>query len=140
LAWDAGFGVLYGSEVSGTTARIVRIDPATGAATAIKTLADMHGEALVSIPGLPDATVGVPYESTLPISGGCPDYSVLSTGTTPPGLTLDSSGKIGGTPTQSGEFVLDYQFGDSDIGTPARTGSFPIVVRPANDRCSVVAC
>jgi large repetitive protein len=57
---------------------------------------------------LPDAIVGVPYEGELEASGGCIPYTFkLDSGYLPPGLTVDpnptrTTGKLEGTPTQSG--------------------------------------
>ena len=48
---------------------------------------------------LPSGTVGVPYSVTLTASGGSPPYTWTATGNLPLGLTLNSSGVIGGTPT-----------------------------------------
>lgn len=49
---------------------------------------------------LPDGTQGVAYTETLLASGGCPPYRwVLSSGSLPDGLEVDSSGLISGEPT-----------------------------------------
>jgi hypothetical protein len=59
-------------------------------------------------------TVGVPYSTTLAASGGTSPYiwSVAS-GSLPPGLTMNSSGTISGTPSSSGVFAASFQVKDS---------------------------
>lgn len=50
---------------------------------------------------LPNGTVGVPYEATVAVGGGKPNYQWSLSGELPAGLTFDTSnGKISGTPSQ----------------------------------------
>src|ERR1039457_3788099 len=52
---------------------------------------------------LPAASYMQPYSFTLQSSLGTPPYSYsLTSGTLPPGITMDQSGKITGTPTSTG--------------------------------------
>ena len=49
---------------------------------------------------VPDGTVGKPYSLTFSASGGTPPYVFsLVAGALPPGLTLNTGGTLGGTPT-----------------------------------------
>jgi hypothetical protein len=60
------------------------------------------GLAVSGIPPQP-ATVGVPYSFAFSASGGQAPYAwTVAGGTLPPGLGLDGSGAIGGTPTRAG--------------------------------------
>ena len=54
---------------------------------------------------LPPATAGVPYRYSVTASGGVEPYhfNVVS-GRLPRGLTMDSSGRVTGTPTEHGDF------------------------------------
>ena len=52
-----------------------------------------------------DGKVGVPFDDDLQITGGVPPYDVqLDPAQMPPGLSVNSSGHIAGTPTQAGTF------------------------------------
>jgi hypothetical protein len=52
---------------------------------------------------LPDGTVGVAYAQSVGASGGTAPYVFeVSSGLLPPGLVLDSSGSLSGTPTTAG--------------------------------------
>ncbi len=57
---------------------------------------------------LPDAKVGTAYSATLQATGGTAPYTWTAApgmlGTIPPGLTLNTSGTIAGTPTEPGPF------------------------------------
>jgi hypothetical protein len=58
--------------------------------------------------------VGAPYTQTLSATGGIAGYRwSISSGSLPPGLTLDSAGSITGTPTSPGTFAFAAQVSDS---------------------------
>ena len=62
------------------------------------------GEPVISTSTLPDATVGVNYETTLTATaatGGTLSWALASGSSLPAGLTLGSDGKITGTPTEA---------------------------------------
>jgi hypothetical protein len=77
---------------------------------------------IVTTQSLPNATVGTPYGATLTATGGLPPYtwSIIS-GSLPPGLVLDSSGNITGTPTVAGTYNFTVQVVDplGNFGTAA---------------------
>jgi uncharacterized delta-60 repeat protein len=50
---------------------------------------------------LPDAEIGLNYTGNLQISGGVAPYYVAIDGVLPPGLTIDATGVISGTPVQA---------------------------------------
>ncbi len=68
---------------------------------------------IVTTQSLPSATVGSPYSATLTATGGLPPYtwSIIS-GSLPPGLSLDTSGNITGTPTTPGTYNFTVQVVD----------------------------
>jgi hypothetical protein len=69
----------------------------------------------LSPPTLPDARTGVPYSQTITASGGTPPYTfAVTSGTLPPGLTLNSAtGLVSGTPT-AGVFPLAISATDAN--------------------------
>jgi outer membrane autotransporter protein len=61
----------------------------------------------VSPGAVPDATAGQPYSQTLSASGGTAPYSfAVTSGALPPGLSLNSSGLLSGTPRAGGDFTF----------------------------------
>jgi len=69
---------------------------------------------IVSCPTQGTATVGTPFSSSVPVSGGTPPYTyALNTGSLPPGLTLNPDGTITGTPTSAGSFTFSIKVTDS---------------------------
>jgi len=61
---------------------------------------------VISLTGtLPGGTTGVAYNQTITVSGGASPYSFAVTGgNLPPGLSLNNSGALTGTPTNNGSF------------------------------------
>ena len=66
-------------------------------------------------------TVGAPYSSTVVTTNGVPPFTfTLESGTLPPGLDLDGSGTLSGTPTQAGPFTFTIRGTDTDGATGTR--------------------
>src|SRR5207247_1564118 len=62
---------------------------------------------------LPAGTVTAPYSQTLAVSDGTAPFTwSVSGGMLPPGLTLDPSGALTGTPTLDGAYSLTAQVAD----------------------------
>lgn len=62
-------------------------------------------------------TVGVPLSGDLGLSGGSgKGYVVTEVDATqlPPGVTIDETGKVGGTPSKDGTFTVAIGVADSD--------------------------
>ena len=81
----------------------------------------------------PDGVVGVPYSSQLLIAGADPPYTyaLQPDVVAPPGLSLNSSGVLTGTPTTAGTFSFTIQVtGQSEDGplTTSQRGS--VTIRP----------
>jgi len=86
----------------------------------------------ITTSSLPNGKVGTSYSQILAATGGTPPYAnfTLATGSLPPGLTLDSTGKISGTPTAvSGTFSFTVSLSDSTGAKGA--SSFQLTVQPA---------
>ncbi len=79
---------------------------------------------------LPPGAVGSPYSLQLTATGGTPPYTWTAPNSgLPPGLSLASSGHIGGTPTTTGTFTFSLTATDS--GGYRDTASFTMTVAPA---------
>ncbi len=74
------------------------------------------GATLVSDPKLPDAIVGMPYQTVLEASTGPNTRWVLEQGALPAGLTLDEAfGKITGVATNPGPSLFRLKFGNNEL-------------------------
>ncbi len=80
---------------------------------------------------LPAGVVGTAYSAVLTANGGTGNFSFsLAQGSSlPPGLTINSSGVIVGTPTTPGTFSFTAQV--NDTGGNSASGGFSILIRPA---------
>ena len=68
---------------------------------------------MLSPPSLPPATVGIAYEQPITASGGTGPYSyAVSTGTLPPGMSMDGDGIVDGTPEASGLYTFTVEAAD----------------------------
>ena len=80
---------------------------------------------------LPNGVVSVPYSQNLAATGGTTPYTwTLATGSLPAGLTLSSSGAIGGTPTTAGSPSFTVTVKDSG-GLTAGPQSLTITINSA---------
>lgn len=71
----------------------------------------------VTTGSLAAGTVGVAYSATLTATGGTPPYAWTYTGTLPAGITLSSSGALGGTPSAAGSYSFTVTATDSANST-----------------------
>ncbi len=78
---------------------------------------------MITTPSLPDGVVGVSYSTTLvvltPVAGADPNSPrlwTITSGSLPPGLALNASGQITGTPTTSGSFSFTVQVTNAPSG------------------------
>jgi hypothetical protein len=85
----------------------------------------------VTTTSLPSGTAGTAYSQTLAASGGTPPYTwSLTTGSLPPGLTLDTStGTISGTPITPGTYNFTAQATDANNTTASKP--LTITINPA---------
>jgi large repetitive protein len=85
---------------------------------------------------LQDGQVGQPYEFQFTADEGCQPYSFFySSGTIPPGLTIELDGKLDGTPTQPGRFVFWIEVRDGVPGGACHSetfsqGQYTVIISP----------
>ncbi len=86
----------------------------------------------ITTSSLPSATAGTAYSATLQATGGTAPYSwSLTSGILPTGLTLQSTGLLSGTTSQTGQFNLTISVGDSSSPQQTATQSFVLAVGSA---------
>ena len=85
------------------------------------------GALAVTLVGATEASLGLPYSATLQAEGGVPPVTwTLTSGSLPPGVSLNANGSISGTPTQEGTFSFAVQAKDKNELTGF--GAFTITV------------
>jgi hypothetical protein len=95
--------------------------------------AAMMGALTIEATRLPDAFVGMPYQTVqLRAARGRPPYSwTIAAGMLAPGMTLSSTGAISGTPSMAGNFDFNVQVTDTSTPTPqAAQASLRLTVLP----------
>jgi hypothetical protein len=81
----------------------------------------------ITISSLPPSTIGANYNQTLTAAGGAPPFSwSLSSGTLPPGLTLDTNGIIRGSAKTAGTYAFAIRVADSAGSTISMSYSVTI--------------
>jgi lysophospholipase L1-like esterase len=115
-------------------------DAPTGTATRSLSVTVAPPPISVSTASLAGGMVASPYSTTLAATGGLPPYSwSLAAGSLPPGLTLNSSGRIAGTPTAAGTFPVTVRVTDSASPARVSTKALSILVVPAALRITTVS-
>lgn len=119
-------GVISGTPTTATNATVVitLTDSSTGpyTGTASASLSIAPPTITLSPASLPDGASGIAYNETVTSTGGvAPVTYVVSSGSTPPGLTLATGGQISGTPTAAGTF--NFTVTGQDSSGNAYTGS-----------------
>jgi|GEM_PF-710047 len=130
-------GVISGTPTTlGSAMFTVQVQDASGdqASTGFS-IAINAGSPTLSIgnPTLPGGTVNVLYSGTIPVTGGTGPYTcVVSVGSLPAGLTLNSNCIVSGTPTTPGTFTVTVTVTDSSNPAQTTTGTVTITIAPAS--------
>jgi plastocyanin len=86
---------------------------------------------------LPAGIQGSAYETVLTASGGTAPYAfTLASGSLPPGIHLDDSGELSGTPTATGAFSFSVRAADGSANHCSGTQAFSVTIdgdSPAGD-------
>lgn len=76
----------------------------------------------LSSTSVPDGNIAIQYSYIPPTQGGLPPYQFsLTSGSPPPGITVDKNQALQGTPTSGGKYNITLQVSDS--GNPILTAS-----------------
>lgn len=100
---------------SGTTATVTATSVAdkTKSATATITLSPIPA-LVITTTSLPNTLTNQSYSQTLAATGGTPPYSwKITSGSLPTGITVNSSGKISGSTSETGAFTFTARADDS---------------------------
>ena len=132
-------GEITGSPMtSGNSSFTVKVKD-TGSGSATRALSINIAAAPVSITttSLLSGEVGIPYSQTLQASGGTGSYTwSITSGTLPHGLTLNSSGRISGTPTAASTASFSVKVSDSAAGTSTAAMTLTVVPALTSAACS----
>jgi large repetitive protein len=127
LTITAASGVISGTPtVSGTSVFTGQVEDASGAKASASFSITINAGTnhQLTLSSLPGATVGVPYNTTIAVTGGTAPYTCLQTGgSLPAGLILSASCVVSGTPITAGTSPFTVKATDSS--SPARTGTGP---------------
>jgi PDZ domain len=124
-AFAAAFNVNVTSEVTAGT-----VASSSGAASVVYTYTPPPPITLTC--PFTKGTTGAPYISALVANGGVPPYTFsITSGTLPPGSSLNAVGDVQGTPTAAGTFNFTAQVVDS-TGTAAGTTTAQCTITNTN--------
>jgi len=133
LTLNASTGLLSGTPTTaGSYPFTVRIvDASNQSDTRAATVVIVASPTLTFAPP-PAGQVGVAYSDQLTVSGGTAPYVwSVSTGTLPPGLTLNpSTGLLSGTPTTAGNYPFTVRVADATGQSDTRTVTLVVGVGP----------
>jgi Zn finger protein HypA/HybF involved in hydrogenase expression len=86
--------------------------------------------------GFNNGKVGSPYTAMLSVSGGKSPFTfTISSGSLPPGLTLNGTGTIAGTPTAAGSYTFTAKVTDANGSTDTATCTITITGSTINLDC-----
>ena len=113
LALDPVTGIVSGTPTSaGTYSVAIQVTDANAQATSTAYTLKITSLSITTAT-LPKGVVGAAYTKNLAATGGTTPYSwSLISGNLPPGLALDTSGALTGTPTAAGAFTFTVQVSD----------------------------
>jgi hypothetical protein len=133
LTIDSNTGEIGGLPTTvGTSPFTVRVTDDLGdtATAALSIVIDPPPPLTITTTALPDGSLVSSYDVTLQATGGTPPLAWSQTGNFPPGLTLQTNGKIIGTPTMTGMFDFTVQVDDS-VSSPPDTQALSITILTA---------
>ena len=133
VTWSASSGTISSSGLFTAPAQagtvVISATDFNGKATASATVSVVL-PLIISSSTLATAQQGAPYSASLKAQGGTQPYSWLVTsGSIPAGVSVNSTGAISGTPTQSGNFTFTAKV--TDPSAQSSTQQFTLVAKAA---------
>ena len=100
---------------------------------------DVFPPVVITTQSLPNGGIGTPYTASVAANGIAPYTFAVTSGTLPPGLSLDAlTGVISGTPTTGGTYSFTVETTDSRVvGEVGRTATQPYTVTIGGALCTV---
>ncbi len=132
LTLNATTGIIGGTPTAAGTFSFVAqvLDAQSNSAMQSFSITILAAVKIATTSPLPSAAVGSAYSLQLAATGGTPpDTWTAQNSSLPPGLSLGSSGLLGGTPTTTGTFTFSLTV--TDYGGYRDTASFTMIVVPA---------
>jgi hypothetical protein len=130
LKLDGTKGVITGTPQDAVSLSfVIQVTDSNGATTSKPFVININQPrpTITTIPVLPGAKAGVPYNLTLSAAGGIAPLTWSITSNPPPGVTIDpSTGVISGTPTAAGSFIFTVQVADSANQTASKAFTLPV--------------
>jgi hypothetical protein len=116
---------------SGNTSFTVKAtDGGSGSATRVLSINIAAAPVSITTTSLLSGEAGIPYSQTLQATGGTGSYTwSVTSGTLPLGLTLNSSGRISGTPSAASTASFSVKVSDSAAGSS--TAALAMTIAPA---------
>ena len=140
LKFNDATGLLYGFPKTGSVGALMMpsapfsvtaTDKNGCSGTRVYTLTLTCSSVALSPAALPSGNVAAPYAQLFIATGGAPPYTfTVVSGSLPPGLTLDSGGAIGGTPTTPGTYCFEVTVTDAG-GCGTGLTAYAIVINSA---------
>jgi hypothetical protein len=108
-------GLLSGTPAAAGSYRFtVRVEDSASASAIIELVLNVAGALNISTAPSLSASVGVPFQQVLSVSGGAPPYIwTVSAGGLPPGIALAATGQLAGTPSAAGLYRFTIRAADS---------------------------
>jgi hypothetical protein len=114
LALDSGGTIRGTATAAGSYTFSVRVTDRAGANATRGYSITINGAVVIETSSLADALIGTSYSQQLRADAGTPPYVwSLTSGAMPDGITLDSAGGLGGTPTAVGSFGFTLRVVDA---------------------------
>ncbi|HLL54699.1 MAG TPA: putative Ig domain-containing protein, partial [Myxococcaceae bacterium] len=122
-------GAITGTPTSaGVASFTVQVTDANGSSATSALSLGVYAPPSVSTSALADGYVGSAYNSSVSVTGGKAPFSWTHTsGVVPPGLAMDTSGNVTGTPTTPGAFPFTVRVTDGNGITASRQVSLEIL-------------
>ena len=130
LSLNSSTGVISGTPtMAGSFPFVIQVEDAVSATATCSISITITSSLMVTCGSPPDGTVGIPYTTTIPATGGTPPYTFsIVSGSLPTGTSIDSgTGVISGTPTVAGVYPFRVQVEDADSAIAQVNCSITIV-------------